>query len=216
MENLEQLKNFNFSDLYSNLTESLNAGGIVVYIIAAAILALFALFGYKLQKACVAAACAAGVAVFSLSFCMKILENETLGYVSAGVLALITFFVIFKLYIKIVSLAVAIAGGAVVYITIAPEIANKIIEATQLSFPMVDSVLRVFVALLGGLLAGILAKFVFKYLVIIATSFGGAAGVTYNVALIANQNFGIAFIIVAAILGIACCIFQFNNNKHNE
>lgn len=210
------LENFNFNELYSNLTDNLKTGGILVYIIAAAVLLLFALFGYKLQKACIAAACAAGVAVFSLSFCIKIFENETMGYVAAAVLALVTFLVIFKLYIKIVSLAVAIAGGAIVYITIAPELANKIIEATQLSFPMIDSVLRIFVALLGGLLSGVLAKFVFKYLVIIGTAFGGAAGAAYNIALISNQSFGIAFIILAVILGVACSVFQFKNNKYNE
>ena len=216
MGNLDNLKNFDFGEVYANLTESFKAGGIVVYIIAAAVLLLFALFGYKLQKACIAAACSAGVAVFSLSFCIKILEDEKMGYIAAGVLALITFIVIFKLYIKIVSLAVAIAGGAVLYITIAPDIATKIIEAAQLSFPMADSVIRIFVALLGGLLSGVLAKFIFKYLVIIATSFGGAAGVAYNIALISNQGFNIAFIILSVILGAACCVFQFKNNKYNN
>lgn len=216
MENLEKLNEFNFEEVYSNLTESLKAGGIIVYIIAAAILLLFALFGYRLQKACIAAACASGVAVFSLSFCIKILENETLGYVAAGILALVTFIVIFKLYIRIISLAVAIAGGALVYMTIAPELANKIIEATQLSFPMVDSVLKIFIALIAGLLSGVLAKFVFKYLVIILTSFAGAGGAIYNVALIANQPFNVPFIILTVIIGVFCCIFQFKQNKHNE
>ena len=216
MGSIENLQNFNFNELYSNLTESLKAGGIVVYIIAAAILLLFALFGYKLQKACIAAACASGVAVFSLSFCIKIFENEKIGYIAAGILAIITFIIIFKLYIKIVTLAVAIAGGAVVYTTIAPEFASKIIEVTQISFPMDDSVLRIFVSLLGGLLSGVLAKFVFKYLVIIATSLGGSAGVAYNIALATNQSFGIAFMILAVILGIACCVFQFKNNKYND
>lgn len=213
---MENLKNLDFGELYSNLTDSLKTGGIVVYIIASIILLLVALFGYKLQKACIASSCAAGVAVFSLSFCIKILENETLGYIASGILALITFVIIFKLYIKIISIAVAIAGGALVYITIAPDFANKIIEVTQLSFPMVDSVLKVFIALLAGLLSGILAKFVFKWLVIVTTSFGGSIGVAYNIALITNQTLSNIYIILAVILGVCCLIYQIKNNKFNE
>lgn len=216
MENLENLQNFDFNELYANLTDSLKAGGIVVYIIAAALLLLFALFGYKLQKACIALACAAGVAVFSLNFCIKIFENETMGYVAAGVLALVTFLVIFKLYIKIVALAVAIAGGAVVYITIAPEIAQKIVEAVGDSIPMLDSIAKVFVALVAGGICAVLAKLVFKWLVIIATAFGGAAGAMYNVALMAGQEFNTIFIVLAVLVGIGCCIFQIKNNKYSE
>ena len=81
---------------------------------------------------------------------------------------------------------------------------------------MDDSVLRIFVSFLGGLLSGVLAKLVFKHLVIIVTALGGAGGAVYNVALMANQNFDMVFIIISVVLGVACCIFQFKNNKHNE
>lgn len=216
MENLENLQNFNFNELYANLTDSLKAGGFVVYAIVAGLLLIFALFGYKLQKACIALACAAGVAVFSLSFCIKIFENETMGYVAAGVLALITFLVIFKLYIKIVALAVAIAGGAVAYIALAPGIAQKVIELAGDSIPMLDSIVKVFVALVAGAICAVLAKLVFKWLVIIATAFGGAAGAMYNVALMAGQEFNTIFIVLAVLIGIGCCIFQIKNNKYSE
>ncbi len=207
----------------NNLYSEFQALGIVAFLVGAAVCLLFALYGYKLQKLCIAVAAGLGSGSFSLGLLSKFIEDANNVLIFSILIGVVVFIVIYALYIKLVSFAFALAGGAVIYLMFAPDIAAKIVEASGSTAPMLDMIVRVIITVVGAVACGILAKFVFKWCVIVGTSFAGSAGLVACliniIGFIAEKPINIPFIveiIVAILLGIVFSVIQIKKNVHTN
>lgn len=208
-----------------NITESLNTEellnsfnslGIFGYIVGILLMLVIALFGYKLQKLCISIGAGFGVGAFMVHFLSTMISDQTTVYISSIIIGLIVFVVILAFYIKIIAFAVALAGAGVAFMTLGPIVAQKMTELIGDTVPAIDIISKIVVALIAATICGVLAKFVFKWLVIVLTSFGGAAGVALDICIWTNQQVNALFIALALVLGVACCIFQIKRNKNSN
>lgn len=212
---LDLLKNIDINELNAEFL----ALGITAYIIGIISNIVTALFGYKIQKFVIALMASVCVFLFVVKFLSTIYEDMIMNYIISGILSIIVFVVVVVFYIKLVSFIFALIGATIGYFILSKGIANKMTELIGDTVPYIDIISKIVVALIAAAICGVLAKFVFKWLVIVSTSFGGAAGVVKNSFLLANQPLliksAIGYVCII-VLGVACCIFQIKRNKNSN
>lgn len=219
MENLVEKLGIDINSLYAEF----QALGISAFIIGAIVSLLFAIHGYRMQKVCIALFAGLGAGTLSLNLLSNFITDANNIFIISIIIGIIVFIIIYFLYIRIISFAFAAAGGFVVYMFIAPELATKIVEASGSDFQYLDIIVKIILTAIAAVACGVLAKFVFKWCMIIGTSFIGAAGLMICmmniVSFIAKKTIqinGILEFIIIVLIGIGCSIVQFKKNLHND
>lgn len=218
---MKYMGNLNVENLISEASGFGAALGIIGLLIALGVFALVGFYGYKIQKLFIGLGCGAAVFIFGVKFGLRFVEDPTFVYTIVSIIALLVTILVYSFYIKLISFAVGIVGGAACFFLFGDALAQKAIEIFDVTFAHADLIIKIIFVVLSAVLCGLLAKFFFKWVVIILTGISGGAGMTTCFLLLITSIFNvptitILFILLAIPLAVMCIIYQFKNNAHSN